>query len=86
MIDRGLYDSSNVFVFSDHGDYTGDYQIVEKVQNCFEDPVSRVPLLIKPAAGLPVTPRISQALVELTDLTATVEELTCLLYTSVISR
>ncbi len=76
LIDRGLYDSSNIFVFSDHGDYTGDYQIVEKVQNCFEDPVSRVPLLIKPAAGMPVTPRISQALVELTDLTATVEELT----------
>ncbi|WP_370774151.1 sulfatase-like hydrolase/transferase [Holdemania massiliensis] len=32
LIDRGLYDSSNIFVFSDHGDYTGDYQ------NCGKSP------------------------------------------------
>lgn len=72
----GLYDSSHIFIFSDHGDYTGDYQIVEKVQNCFEDPVTRVPLLFKPAKGTPCRPRISHVLTELTDLTATVEELT----------
>ena len=27
-----LYDNSSLFVFSDHGDYTGDYGIAEKVQ------------------------------------------------------
>ncbi len=74
--DCGLYDNTNIFVFSDHGDYTGDYGIAEKVQNCFDDPVSNVPLLIKPSVRYRVNPRKSKALVELTDLTATVEELT----------
>ena len=72
----GMYDDTSVFVFSDHGDYTGDYDIAEKVQNCFEDPVSKGPLIIKPASMFQVTPRISKALVELTDLTATVEQMT----------
>ena len=51
------YDNSNIFVFSDHGDYTGDYTITEKVQNCFEDPISNVPLLIKPSKNIEVKPR-----------------------------
>lgn len=72
----GFYDDTSLFVFSDHGDYTGDYDIAEKVQNCFDDPVCNVPLLIKPAKEFSVTPRISDALVELVDLTATVEEMT----------
>lgn len=67
-----MYDDTSIFVFSDHG----DYGIAEKVQNCFENPVTNVPLLIKPAKQFPVTPRVSRALVELTDLTATVEEMT----------
>lgn len=70
--ERGLYDDTSLFVFSDHGDYTGDYDVVEKVQNCFEDPVVRVPLIIKPAARFTCKPRVSPALVELTDLTETV--------------
>lgn len=72
----GFYDDTSIFVFSDHGDYTGDYDIAEKVQNCFDNPVSNVPLLVKPAKQFAVTPRISDALVELVDLTATVEEMT----------
>lgn len=74
--DCGFYDDTSIFVFSDHGDYTGDYDISEKVQNCFDDPVANVPLLVKPAKQFAVTPRISKALVELVDLTATVEEMT----------
>ena len=35
--ETGLYDDTAVFLFSDHGDYTGDYGIVEKTQNTFED-------------------------------------------------
>ncbi len=70
-----FYDDTNIVVFSDHGDYTGDYQIVEKVQNCFEDPVSNVPLLIKPAHSYEVKPRISRALVELCDLPATLSKM-----------
>lgn len=66
------YDNTSIFVFADHGDYTGDYSIVEKVQNCFEDPISNVPLLIKPAKQFACHPRKSKALVELVDLTETV--------------
>ncbi len=70
-----LYEDTSIFVFSDHGDYTGDYGIVEKVQNCFENPISNIPLMIKPARGIPVSPRITPALAELVDLSATVAEM-----------
>lgn len=72
----GVYENTSIFVFSDHGDYTGDYDIAEKVQNCFENPVTNVPLILKPAKCFNVKPRISEALVELVDLTATVEAMT----------
>lgn len=73
--DTGLYEDTSIFVWSDHGDYTCDYGIAEKVQNCFEDCVSNVPLIVKPASGITVEPRISSALVELTDISATVEQM-----------
>lgn len=73
---RGLWDQTAFFLFSDHGDYTGDYGIVEKSQNCFEDCLSRVPFLVKPPKGRAVEPRVSDALVELTDFSATVYDLT----------
>ena len=57
-------------------DYTGDYDISEKVQNCFEDPIANVPLLVKPANQFACEPRISNALVELVDLTQTVCDMT----------
>lgn len=69
------YDNSNIIMFSDHGDYTGDYNITEKVQNCFEDPISNVPLIIKPAKSLKVKPRISKALVELLDIPSTIADM-----------
>lgn len=68
----GFYDNTSIFVFSDHGDYTGDYAIAEKVQNCFEDPIVNVPLIVKPAKQFTCKPRISNALVELVDITETV--------------
>ena len=61
--DAGMYDDSAVFLFSDHGDFTGDYGLVEKTQNTFEDCLSRVPFVVKPPAGVPVKPRVSDALV-----------------------
>ena len=67
-----LYDNSSIFVFADHGDYTGDYSIAEKVQNCFEDPISNIPLLIKPAKQFACKPRQTKALAELVDLCETV--------------
>jgi len=71
----GLYDDTALFFFSDHGDYTGDYGLVEKTQNTFEDCLSRVPFVVKPPRGVPVRPRVSEALVELVDMPATVEAL-----------
>jgi len=73
--EAGLYDETAVFVFADHGDYTGDYGIVEKTQNTFEDALARVPFIIKPPSDIPVSPRISEALVELVDFPATVYDL-----------
>jgi arylsulfatase A-like enzyme len=74
--ETGLYDDSAVFFFSDHGDFTGDYGLVEKTQNTFEDCLTRVPLLVKLPAAVTVKPRTSEALVELIDVPATIEALT----------
>jgi arylsulfatase A-like enzyme len=74
--EAGLYDDTALFMFSDHGDFTGDYGLVEKTQNTFEDCLARVPLVIKPPRGVSVRPRVSEALVELIDFPATVEALT----------
>jgi len=72
----GLYDDAAVFMFSDHGDYTGDFGIVEKARNTFQDCLTRVPLIVKPPAGTPVRPRVTDAMVELIDFTATAYEVT----------
>jgi arylsulfatase A-like enzyme len=74
--EAGLYDDAAIFLFSDHGDFTGDYGLVEKTQNTFEDCLSCVPFIIKPPKDVPARPRVSDALVELVDFSATVFELT----------
>jgi arylsulfatase A-like enzyme len=74
--EAGIYDDTAVFFFSDHGDFTGDYGLVEKTQNTFEDCLTRVPFLVKPPAWVQVKPRVSDAMVELVDFPATVFELT----------
>jgi arylsulfatase A-like enzyme len=71
-----MYDDTAVFFFADHGDFTGDYGLVEKTQNTFEDCLTRVPFIVKPPAGVETKPRVSEALVELIDFPATVEALT----------
>jgi arylsulfatase A-like enzyme len=73
--ESALYDDSAIFLFSDHGDYTGDYGIVEKTQNTMEDCLTRVPFIVKPPKPVPVKPRVSDALVELVDFSATVYDL-----------
>lgn len=74
--EAGIYDDTAIFFFSDHGDFTGDYGLVEKAQNTFEDCLTRVPFAIKPPVGVPVAPGVRDALVELIDFPATVEALT----------
>ena len=68
----GRYDDSAVFVLADHGDFTGDYGLVEKTQNTFQDCLSRVPFLIKPPANVATSPGVRDQLVELVDFPATV--------------
>lgn len=75
--EEGIYDDALVIVLSDHGDYTGDYGLVEKAQNSFEDCLTRVPFLIKPPAGCPVDAGINDTLVELVDLYATALDFGC---------
>jgi len=78
--EAGLYDDTALFLFSDHGDYTGDYGLVEKTQNTFEDCLTRVPLIFKPPAMVSadrgIRAGVSDSLVELVDFPATVYELT----------
>ena len=69
--EAGEYDNSAIFFLSDHGDFTGDYGLVEKAQNSFEDCLTRVPLLVKPPKGTQLDPGISDSLVELVDFYAT---------------
>jgi arylsulfatase A-like enzyme len=74
--ETGIYDDTALFFFADHGDFTGDYGLVEKTQNTFEDCLARVPLVVKPPRGFPAKARATQALVELVDVPATIEAIT----------
>jgi len=74
--DEDLYNDSALFMFSDHGDFTGDYGLVEKTQNTFEDCLSRVPFIFKPPVDVPCKPGVRDALVELVDFSETVYDLT----------
>jgi len=71
----GIYDDTAIFFFSDHGDFAGDYGLVEKTNNTFEDCLTRVPFIIKPPAQMHVQPGVHDALVELVDFPATVYDL-----------
>lgn len=70
-----FYKDTAIFMFSDHGDYAGEYEIAEINQNTFEDVLTRVPLIIKPANTQKVNPGIRHGLVELLDIPATIAEL-----------
>ncbi|MFW9821820.1 MAG: sulfatase-like hydrolase/transferase [Candidatus Thorarchaeota archaeon] len=69
---KDYYDDSAIFIFSDHGDFAGDFGLVEKTQNTFEDCLTRVPFIIKPPKKVGIKPGVSDALVELVDFSETV--------------
>jgi arylsulfatase A-like enzyme len=71
-----MYDDTAIFFFSDHGEFAGNYGLVEKAQNTFQDCLTRVPFIVKPPEGWEIQPGIREALVELVDMRATVEEIT----------
>lgn len=79
--EAGLWQTTAVFFFADHGEFAGHYGLVEKAQNTFEDCLTRVPLVVKLAgedrvAGIEEVgdPTVSDALVELIDFYPTVVE------------
>ncbi len=72
--ETGLSDHTAVLLFSDHGDFAGDYGLVHKNYSCLEDPMLRVPLVIRApdcAQGHTVA-----ELVEMFDIMPTVLDLT----------
>jgi arylsulfatase A-like enzyme len=70
-----LYEDTAIFFFADHGEFAGNYGLVEKTQNTFQDCLIRVPFVIKPPNRTPINPGVCDALVELVDMRATVEGL-----------
>ncbi|WP_163537967.1 sulfatase-like hydrolase/transferase [Gracilibacillus sp. YIM 98692] len=74
--EQGLYEDTAIFFFSDHGEFAGDYGVVEKAQNVFQDCLTKVPFIIKPPSSVDIEPGVRDSLVELVDFTATVEDLT----------
>lgn len=69
---RGLADDTIVAAFSDHGDYAGDYGMVEKCPYGFEDCLLHVPLIFRVPG---VEPREVVGLCEMNDLYATLMDL-----------
>ena len=70
--ETGHADDTTVLFFSDHGDWAGDYGMVEKWWSGFDDPLTRVPLVIRApgnSAG-----HVVGGQVELFDIMATILE------------
>jgi arylsulfatase A-like enzyme len=58
-----------IFVLSDHGDYAGDYGLVEKWPSDLGDVLTHVPLIARVPGGIPG--HVSENIVELFDVMAT---------------
>jgi choline-sulfatase len=68
---RGLYDRTALFVFSDHGDFAGDYGMVEKWNCGTDDCLLHVPLIVR-VPGRMSGGGTRAGLVEMVDLYPTV--------------
>jgi choline-sulfatase len=71
--ETGLADSTTVLVFSDHGDWAGDYGLVEKWSSAVDDCLTRVPFVVRTPGG--AGGHVVQEQVEIHDQMATVLEL-----------
>ena len=69
--ERGQYETSAIFMFADHGDYTGDYGLTEKWPNAFQDCLINVPLIIKTPESFQKN-KIIEELVQTIDIFPTV--------------
>ncbi len=72
---KGIYDDTLIIFLSDHGDFAGDYDMVEKTVCSLDDALIRSPLIIKPPAKMGAKPGIRNQLVELIDMTATIYDI-----------
>jgi choline-sulfatase len=70
--ETGLADSTTVSLLSDHGDYAGDYGLVEKWPSGVEEVLTRVPLVVRTPGGK--AGHVVNEPVELFDLMATTLE------------
>lgn len=68
-----LAERTTLFFFSDHGDYAGDYGLVEKWPSAVEDIISRVPLVVRTPGG--TAGHVVEEPIELFDLMATTLDL-----------
>lgn len=74
--DTGQYENTTLVFVSDHGDFTGDYGLVEKGEMMVHDCIVNVPLVIKPAAGIDCHAGVRiDRLVETIDILPTLLEL-----------
>ena len=64
-----------LFVFSDHGEWGGDYGLVEKWPSACDDVLTHVPLIARVPAPSVVKGHVSREIVELYDVMATTLEL-----------
>jgi len=69
----GLAEDTTVLVFSDHGDWAGDYGLVEKWPSGLDDCLTRVPLIIRAPGG--TAGHTVNEPVEVMDIMATILEL-----------
>lgn len=71
--ETGLAENTVVIVFSDHGDWAGDYGLVEKWPSAFDDTLTRVPFVVRLPGG--ARDHVVAEMTELLDLTPTVLDL-----------
>lgn len=67
--EAGLADDTVIVFFSDHGDWAGDYGLVEKWPSALDDTMTRVPFIVRLPGGR--GGHVVRELVELLDLPAT---------------
>jgi len=71
--ETNLSDRTTVFLFADHGDYAGDYGLVEKWPSALEDVLTRIPFIVRTPKG--TADHVVREPVELFDMMATLREL-----------
>ena len=73
MDELNLFEDTVLIISSDHGDWAGDFGLVEKWPTDYSDPISRVPLIVKAPGGV-VGHTVNEP-IEMLDLMASVLEL-----------